>query len=244
MIYRIRLKKKVVTEGDAKVKTIQTLWHIEEISNSLCKVIIEYETVMKNKDYRATQKKMIAILQLIKSASVSLKDGIRSVSGLQRKRNMMQSLISESKAVFNVESKRSKLLNKIHISKGTTEVRYMEYLMKALSNDCENIGEAKGTESLLVRKAYIRDCNQYDFPLPLNGTHYTLLETITHIEKYKLTTKEFYNAVKKQNGNMIICSLCTLYRHQQKYKASGVLPSQGDDGITGGRSKLIPNTEL
>ena len=207
MNYRIR-QKKVVTEGDAKVKTIQTLCHIEEISNSLCKVISEYEIVMKDKDYRATPKKMITILQFIKSASVSLKDGIRSVSGLQRKRNIMNNLISESKAVFNVESKRSKLLNKIPISKGTTEVRYMKYLMKALSNDCENIGEVKGTE--LARKAYIRDCNQYDFPLPLNGTHYTLLETITHIEKYKLTTKEFYNAVKNQNGNMIICSLCTL----------------------------------
>ena len=57
---------------------------------------------MKDKDYCATPKKMITILQFIKSASVSLKDGIRSVSGLQRKRNMMQPLISESKAEFNV----------------------------------------------------------------------------------------------------------------------------------------------
>ena len=140
-------KKKVVTEGDAKVKTIQTLCHIEEISNSLYKVISEYEIVMKDKDYCATPKKMITILQFIKSASVSLKDGIRSVSGLQRKRNIMNNLISESKAVFNVENKRSKLLNTITISRGTTEVRYMKYLMKALKNDCENVGEEKGTES-------------------------------------------------------------------------------------------------
>ena len=144
-------KKKVVTEGDAKVKTLQTLCIIEEMSNSLCKVILEFEKVMKDPEYRATPKKMIAILSLIKSVSLSLKDGIRSVSCLQKKKNLIQNLISESKAEFNVDSKRSKLLNIVTISKGTAEVRYMNYLMKALKNDYENTGETK-SNTTLVRK--------------------------------------------------------------------------------------------
>lgn len=47
-------KEKVVAEGDAKVKKIQTLSHIKEISGSLYKVIIDNEIQVKNDDYGVT----------------------------------------------------------------------------------------------------------------------------------------------------------------------------------------------
>ena len=151
------------------------------------------------------------VIFLIKSVTVSLKDGIWSVSCLQKKKNLIQTLISESKTESNVDSKRSKLLNTVTISKGTAEVRYMKYLMKAFKNDCENVGETK-SNTTLVRK---ENNKEFGLPTQLNVTHYTLSETIKHIEDSKPNTIEFYNTVKKQNSRFIICSKATLYRHQK-----------------------------
>lgn len=79
-------KKKAITEGDAKVKMIQTLFYIKTITDSLCKVIIEYENQLKGGDYCVIPIKIISIFHSIKSTTMSLNEGIFELCPVSRRK--------------------------------------------------------------------------------------------------------------------------------------------------------------
>lgn len=66
---------------------------------------------------------------------------------------------------------------------GATEVKYIQYLMKSLRNDNLVSKEPKQISAKILTNAKKGscDCYEYKLHLPMNGTYYTLSETIQKI---------------------------------------------------------------
>ena len=238
--------RNVITEGDAKINTIQTHAYLYEISDTLCEVINNFKCASKDETYRETKKKTEEFLRLIKNASSTITRGINVVSQLQRKRGIIKRLISERKADFNVDLNRKMLLKQDFNIRGSNDVHYLNYLLKKFET-CDDINdeiirEGTNRESRKVIKKEEDDDDL--FPAPSNNTHYTLKELILNIDNAKLSVFTYYNRAILRKKTIVICSLKTLYRHYNLYKSQGVLPTDGYDGINEGRPRLIPDTDI
>ena len=102
--------KKVVTEGDAKVKTIQTLSYIQDISDTLSNVIQDYHKELKDTNFRKNDSRSKRFFNLVEEATTCLNDGIKGITKNQNKKSMVSRLISETRASYNKELKRRKVL--------------------------------------------------------------------------------------------------------------------------------------
>ena len=67
----------------------------------------------------------MTILQMINGATISINEEIKYVTNLQKKNYQIECLISESRAIFIINNKITKLLTMITPTKTTTEVSYM-----------------------------------------------------------------------------------------------------------------------
>ena len=240
-------RRNVITEGDAKINTIQAHAYLYEISDTLCEVINNYKCALKDETYRDTKKKTEEFLRLIKKASKSITRGINVASALQKKRGIVKRLISERKADFNVDLKRKTLLKQDFNIRGSNDVNYLKYLLKIFETSTNDINEQLlREESNRESRKVIKKGKDNDnlFPTPSNNTHYTLKELILNIENAKLSVFAYYNRAILRKKTIVICSLKTLYRHYNLYKSQGVLPPHGYDGINEGRPRLIPDTDI
>ena len=240
-------KDKVVTEGDAKLKILKTLSYVQEISDMLSEIINQHYKDSTGGQLHQSKAKTKEFFTLIEDATMCLNEGIKDITTYQKKKSMVNRLISESKAVYNNDrNRRKKLLNDNPKNERENKVTYMMHLMKSYRNKIGIEGDDKST-TVRIRKQVSKGIEvSYKFPKPTNKTHYTLREMIEHItqSKTKVCASHFFTYGTKQVPPTIICNQATLYRHLKVFKSSGVLPKIGDDGINVGCPKLICDNQL
>ena len=71
--------KKVVTEGDAMVKLIQTLSYIQ-VSDTLSIVIKEHHKELRDTNYRKNESRSKRFFNLVEDATTCLNDGIKGIA--------------------------------------------------------------------------------------------------------------------------------------------------------------------
>ena len=89
---------------------------------------------------------------LIEAATMCLNEGIKDITTYQKKKSMVNRLISESKAVYNNDrNRRKKLLNDNPKNERENKVTYMMHLMKSYRNKIGIEGDDKST-TVRIRK--------------------------------------------------------------------------------------------
>ena len=196
--------------------------------------------------HNKSKAKMKEFFMLIQDATMCLNEGIKDITTYGKRKTMIYRLISESKAEFNTDYKRRMLLlNENNKDSNEIKVMYMRYLMKMKRDNIDMDGE--WTSSIKrIRKQVSKSEVSYKFHQPANTTHYTLREIIKYatISNPKVSVNAFYLFGKNQVPPTILCGKSTLFRHYKAYKSTGVLPIEGDDGVSVGCPKLICNNQL
>ena len=231
--------KKVVTEGDAKVKTIHTLSYIQDISDTLSNVIQDYHKELKDTNFRKNDSRSKRFFNLVEEATTCLNDGIKGITKNLNKKSMVSRLVSETRASYNKELKRREVLcNSTAVYK---DINYLVHIMKTF-RDNTAIDAPHQRIRMQVVQGMTPAAQKY--PPPANKSHYTLLEMIKHVENSNAKVKVFHKFCADQVPPTVVCSYTTLYRHVTKYRSTGALPNTDDDGIAVGCPKLIPNNKL
>ena len=154
------------------------------------------------------------------------------------KTTIINTMISETKAEFNRNLKRFKLLQTNTYPRESMEVRYMHYLINALEPGLS------ATKHTITTTPERDEHDGYDFPLPTNGAHYTIGEALTNHAICNMTISQFHIATTSMTPPIIICSRETLFRYYKMKPMMGSLPTEGDYGITVGRPRIIPDSQL
>ena len=128
-ISNVSPKIRTITEGDPKIETVHTLSFIYEISKTICEVLDDFTKQLKSEEDRPTKSRILSHYNFMRYANQTLNVGIGEISKLQKqKKVVITNLISESRADYNLKTKRAKILQNEKITK--KKEQYLHYLLK------------------------------------------------------------------------------------------------------------------
>ena len=229
--------KVIVTEGDAKVNTIDALGDISHVASRLCSSIEHLRMFVSDKVSNPTQKKTILKqINLISRGTKYLADRAEYITSQSSLKSITKRTESRKRAAFNLQNKKDSILRPSRRQKS-----YINEEDKILAKvvDQKTLKTVTPEKRNPGRKAKLNPCD---------GKTFTLKEAFMYMESEDVSANKFFNMCTNIQDNPVhpklLCSLSTFQRRYKTFKTTKVYPNDTDEGIQVGARQAVKDKDI